>query len=182
MNRKLKRQVERAKTRCRNRRLWHRVVAGLGCAVTFCTTYAMILPAITLEAAEHVLDCPYSVHAHSDGCMDEENNLICGKADYAVHTHDSGCYDEDGALVCLLPEKEAHTHTETCYVTSAVLTCQQEVHIHEDSCYEMPAEGITEPAGEEGQSEGAAPVLICEKPEHSHGEACYEAQRELVCE
>ena len=182
MNRKLKRQVERAKTQCRNRRLWHRVVAGLGCAVTFCTTYAMILPAITLEAAEHVLDCPYSVHAHSDGCRDEGNNLICGKADYAVHTHDSGCYDEDGALVCLLPEKEAHTHTETCYVTSAVLTCQQEVHNHEDSCYEMPAEGITEPAGEEGQSEGAAPVLICEKPEHSHGEACYEEQRELVCE
>ena len=28
---------------------WYRVVTGLACVVVFCTVYALILPAITLE-------------------------------------------------------------------------------------------------------------------------------------
>ena len=33
----------------RRKRLWHRIVSGLACVVVFCTVYALILPAITLE-------------------------------------------------------------------------------------------------------------------------------------
>ena len=33
----------------RRKQLWYRVVSGLACVVVFCTVYALILPAITLE-------------------------------------------------------------------------------------------------------------------------------------
>ena len=33
----------------RQKQLWHRVVSGMACVVVFCTAYALILPAITLE-------------------------------------------------------------------------------------------------------------------------------------
>ena len=33
----------------RRRRFWKKIVSVLGCAVVFCTTYALILPAITLS-------------------------------------------------------------------------------------------------------------------------------------
>lgn len=120
----------------RRRRLWMRMVMCLACVVVFCTTYALILPAITMETSEfepdgHVhtdecyqiiktdakteLVCPLEIHTHTEDCYDAEKKLICGYADFVVHTHDSLCYDADGNLVCTLPEIKAHTHTEDCW-------------------------------------------------------------------
>lgn len=157
MNQKLKRQVERAKNQCRNRRLWHRVVAGLGCAVTFCTTYAMILPAITLEAAERVLDCPYSVHAHSDGCMDEENNLICEKPE---HSHGEACYEAQRELVCEKDEIILHAHSEECCEEDVLICGKMEVleHIHGEGCFADVSEETEETeAASEAATETSAP-------------------------
>ena len=42
---------------------WHKVMMVLGSVVVFCTTYALILPAITMERG-----CPLPEHTHSDSC------------------------------------------------------------------------------------------------------------------
>ena len=101
---------------------WYRVVTGLACVVVFCTVYALILPAITMEkgACEipehtHSEACytqvtsatrtepvctieSLNLHQHDDTCYDSEGNLTCGYADFVVHQHDSACYDENGNL------------------------------------------------------------------------------------
>ena len=169
----------------RRRRLWTRVVSVLGCVVVFCTTYALILPAITAEKTtcgleEHthteecyaplpeepqtVLNCTLEtlgVHSHTESCYDAEGNLICGLADYVAHTHDENCYDAEGVLVCTLPEKPGHVHTEACYAPV------EEGHVHTDACYEM--------------QQGELTCGLEENEEHQHSADCYEQQKVLVC-
>ena len=48
----------------RRRRLWTRVVSVLGCVVVFCTTYSLILPAITAEKTT----CGLEEHTHTEEC------------------------------------------------------------------------------------------------------------------
>ena len=157
---------------------WYKVVTCLAAVVVFCTTYALILPAITMETKcdiqEHthtescytqvttvtkkVLVCTaesLGIHQHTDACYDSESTLICGYADFVIHRHDASCYDEDGKLWCLLPEMAAHEHT--------------------DSCYALP-EAVSE--------EGAEPDLICEEPEvilHQHTSDCFDDGGNLIC-
>lgn len=69
----------------KNRRKWYKIVSGLACIVVFCTVYALILPAVTLERPAK-----------------------CGVEE---HTHTEECYT-DGVLSC---GKEEHVHTEACY-------------------------------------------------------------------
>ena len=148
---------------------WQKVVTCLAAVVVFCTTYALILPAITLEKGQ-TLDCSYEVHQHEDSCYDAEGNVICGYADYVVHTHDADyCYDENSNLVCGLEEIEEHVHGASCYEEQKVLTCKQEEsegHVHEETCY-------TSVRGE----------LICENTEedHEHTDDCYEWTETLSC-
>ena len=47
----------------KRKRLRHRVVTVLAGVVVFCTTYALILPAITLEK-----QCDIPEHTHTDAC------------------------------------------------------------------------------------------------------------------
>ncbi|MGE9942084.1 Cna B-type domain-containing protein [Bariatricus sp. SGI.161] len=162
----------------------------LGCAVVFCTTYVLILPAITLdkgsicglEEHEHTdscyrtvekvsrLACTAKPHEHTEKCYDEEGNVICGYADYFIHTHNSSCYQDD-ELVCKLPEitdENPHEHTEECYDADGNLICGKlEVleHVHDDSCFETVETEVE-------------PVLICEKTEHLHSDACFEKDAE----
>ncbi len=142
-----------------SRRLaWKRIVFVLGCVVVFCTTYALILPAITMEVPtycgfeEHIhtdecykqitseniitpipVESNPIIHHHTEACFDELGNLICGEADFVVHTHDENCYDEDGLLWCPLPEISMHIHDEFCNIPQDV---ENEFHIHTDECYE----------------------------------------------
>ena len=168
---------------------WYRVVTGLACVVVFCTVYALILPAITMEkgACEipehtHSEACytqvtsvnrtepvctieSLNLHQHDDTCYDSEGNLTCGYADFVVHRHDSACYDENGDLWCPLPEIETHAHTESCYAVPEADA--SEVHTHTDDCY-------TVKRGE----------LICAEstePAHEHTDQCYEQIRTLIC-
>ena len=99
----------------RRKKKWLITMACLAAAVALCTVYALSMPAITMENAQQKLACPLSVHQHTDECYDENQALICGKADYAVHTHDSSCSGSDGELVCRLSEIPAHEHTADCY-------------------------------------------------------------------
>ena len=159
-----------------------RLVTAMACVVAFCTVYALILPAITLEQTEcgktehtHTVDCytqltsvsrslpvcsaqGLQIHSHTDACRDGAGNLICGYADFVVHQHDASCYDGEGTLWCTLTEIEVHTHGSECFsVPEAV-----EAHTHTDGCYTLTR-------GE----------LTC--TEHVHSDECYTENRELIC-
>lgn len=164
---------------------WQKVVTCLAAVVVFCTTYALILPAITMEKEpcqlpEHthteacytqVASVSYrepvcsleslNLHEHTEECFDEKGEPICGYSDFVVHEHDSACYDEDGNLWCPLPEIEAHTHDAACYAEA------EPVHTHTEDCFALERGG-----------------LICTKEEgegHQHTDDCYDWEQVLTC-
>lgn len=99
---------EQVKEYMRRHRLsgrWGKVLTVLACLVVFCTTYALILPAVTLD--------------HETACGQEEH----------THTADA-CYAK--MLVCT-DESTGHVHSDTCYAD--VLTCALSEHQHTESCY-----------------------------------------------
>lgn len=124
----------------KRRKLWYKVVGILACLVVFCTSYALILPAITME-----------------------RTACCGKEE---HQHDESCYAESEILIC---ESEAvseeHIHTEACYTYEKTLICQMEEHTHAEECYSnesetetaetIVAEQTEETAGETQESESS---------------------------
>ena len=185
----------------KRKRLRHRVVTVLAGVVVFCTTYALILPAITLEKQcdipEHThTDACYAqvtsvekrvpvcsaetleIHRHTADCYDADGNPRCGYADFVVHSHDSRCYDETGNLWCPLPEIKAHRHTADCYALP-------EGHTHAEGCYTSVRGNLV--CGEHVHTDACyteTAVLACgleESEEHQHDENCYETSRELTC-
>lgn len=166
--------------RHKRRSHWRRLLMALACVVVFCTTYALILPAITLENPE-ALDAPVcglEEHIHSESCFearpeaqhkqfhccDGGGNLVGISSDLVLHTHDEQCYDPDGTLVCPLPEITAHTHDASCYHASLI----SQGHHHTEECI----------------SEWVQGELICALPTeaHVHGEGCYDGSGELICQ
>ena len=185
----------------KRKRLRHRVVTVLAGVVVFCTTYALILPAITLEKQcdipEHThTDACYAqvtsvekrvpacsaetleIHRHTADCYDADGNPRCGYAEFVVHSHDSRCYDETGNLWCPLPEIKAHRHTAGCYALP-------EEHTHAEGCYTSVRGNLV--CGEHVHTDACyteTAVLACgleESEEHRHDESCYETSRELTC-
>lgn len=73
------------------RQRWHKVMLVLSSVVVFCTIYALILPAITLE--KHAI-CGLEEHVHAKECYVEENGtqeLVCGLEE---HTHTEACFEK----------------------------------------------------------------------------------------
>lgn len=168
---------------------WRRVVTALSCIVVFCTTYALILPAVTMSQQpfcgkeehthepdscyERVLICgqetadgaapEQTAHVHTDACYQEEAILVCELAEgEGAHLHTADCFDEAGNIVCGLEENLGHQHTADCYRTSWVLICGQEEGAEE----EAPAQHAHTDACYEDR-------LVCEKEEHAHSLICY---------
>lgn len=193
MNEKLLEQGEKYEKSRKHWKRWQKLVGALACIVVFCTTYALILPAITMERTaycgyeEHThgeecytkeLICGYPenpaaqptvAHQHTDTCYTEEKELICGKEELEGHTHTDECKHTEQVLICNVPESEGHTHSDSCYNEAGELICgkeESEGHIHTDSCYETR---ITYVCGKE-ESEG-----------HTHTAACYETKKVLTC-
>lgn len=171
------------------RRHWKNVVRVLACAVVFVTTYALILPAISIEKdtedynetiqqtaqmlsteqeVQPTLICAsetLDVHTHIAACYNADGAIVCGLADYAIHTHDSLCYDAQGLLTCTLREVAEHIHTSDCYSVGQTVTID-EGHAHTQECYTTEMElTCTE---EEGET-------------HSHTDACYQELSQLFC-
>lgn len=183
MQSSLSQRVQRYIQEHLHERHWRRVVTVLACIVVFCTTYALVLPALTLtggtfcgkeahchsdECYEKALICGLeerataagtSAHTHADECYEVQQILSCGREESAGHTHDEQCYNEGGEPACGQEESEGHTHTEACYQEAPVLVCTEptdtvtEGHVHTDACYEK--------------------TLICQKEEHAHSLQCY---------
>ena len=98
--------------RRKTKKIWKSIVSVLACIVVFCTTYALILPAITLEAETY---CGNKEHSHGEECYSTE--LICTlteETETVKHEHTADCYIEEKALICSQEESEGHTHGEAC--------------------------------------------------------------------
>jgi len=147
--------------------IWRNIVTCIAAVVVFCTTYALILPAITMEYS-----CGKEEHVHVDGCY----KLTCGLEQTPGHFHDETCYDEEGKLICGQEEPQSHTHTEACYTPADPTVSKDPIcgleetpgHIHDAvTCYALPK------------------VLSCgqeEQPAHTHDPAaCYTQQTDLTC-
>ncbi len=200
-------QAEQYRVMNNRRRLWQRLVVAMACIVVFCTTYALILPAITMTSPR----CGLEEHAHSAECWQQEpseRSLACsvmGEAAVFAHVHNELCYNTQGELLCALEEKILHTHTDECYTAhehteicfESTVVCpleETEEHTHGDDCYEI----ASEPSCDE------KPVLSCgrealqlhrhdevclaggcvlpEVAEHTHDEACFvAAEPQLTC-
>ncbi len=164
---------------------WKQIVTILACVVVFCTTYALILPALTVtddtfcgksahthsdECYEKTLICGKqeaetvegaSAHTHTDACYTTQRVTSCGLEETAGHAHGESCYDADGNLICGLEESQGHTHTEACYTEESVLTCGLE----ESTSAEEALHAHTDACYEK--------TLTCRKEEHEHTLACY---------
>ena len=159
----------------RKKKAWQKVVQVMACIVVFCTTYALILPAITQEQTTY---CGLEEHKHGDSCYEfaPVEKLTCELEEAEAHTHDDSCYlpahthtDEcyTPALICGQEEAEAHQHTDACFeLEGATLTCileESEGHTHTSECYTTET------------------TLTCEE-DHEHTEDCYTVTEQLTCE
>ena len=197
MQKILMQEAEKYAKQNHRRRIWRKFVRVMACAVVFCTTYALILPAITMEKTtcnleEHThgescykkvvsdtvttLACTYAslgVHEHTSDCYDGENRLICGQADYLIHEHNEDCVDENGAILCQIPEVSGHEHTDDCYRAvesepdETEAMAEEDIHVHGDGCYAAQRGGLT--------------CQLDETEGHAHGQSCF-TQGELVCQ
>lgn len=153
----------------RTRRIFTRFVSTIAAIVVFATTYALVLPAITLEKTAA---CGIEEHQHDDSCYIEK--LICGLEESEGHYHDDSCYETVQNLTCV---KAEHQHDETCYDEDGNLVCLLEEHQHSEACYEETRElvcGLEESEGHQHDSSCYEKVLTCGKEVHVHSTACYE--------
>ena len=160
----------------RRKRRWYQVMTCLAAAVVFCTTYALILPAITLEK-----QCEIPEHTHTEACYTSvQGDLICTQSTEPQHTHTEECYQETQDLVCGMSESTGHTHGAECYDGEGNLICGQEEsegHVHGKGCYEVSRQlicGQTEEPAHQHTEECYSwnQVLTCGMEEHTHSEAC----------
>ncbi len=182
---------------------WRYVVTVMACIVVFCTTYALILPALTMttdtycgkEAHTHTQECYERVlvcgqeeteavagHTHTDECYETESVLVCGQEERPAHTHTAECYTSESTLTCGLEEGDEHTHDENCYTQTDTLTCgleETEGHTHSESCYQEEKhlvcgqEETPEVAGHTHTDACYEERLVCQLEEHQHTLACY---------
>lgn len=206
--------LQRAVKLNKNRRLrkgWQIVVRTLAAGVVFCTTYVLILPAITMQEApicgydEHIhsdacyvqpqaklTNCGIGadavvIHQHSDLCCDEAGNLICALPEQSVHIHDDSCHQQEAVLACVV----THVHSDACVQTETTQICtleESEEHAHTEDCYTVTEVPCAEQTADDHSHEDACwqqvEKLVCGKQElqlHSHDEACYDAEGNLIC-
>lgn len=148
----IKEYIEKHKKRSTRQR----VLIGIAALVVFCTTYAMILPAITMEGK---LKCQKEEHIHQGACYGSEKTLTCQQKEGEIHLHQENCYTPSGELVCNISTTEVHTHTEECYTSKMIMVCKKIPHQHYQECFnevatekqevavvpeEKPTEALTE--------------------------------------
>lgn len=177
MKNEIQLKAEQLNKKHRRKHFWYRILSVPACLVVFVTTYAMILPAITLETTPDTY-CGLNEHVHGDSCYEkpgvcEHKEMQCsqkvpGEDEYIVHKHDSFCFD-NGELICGLPEAEEHTHTEECYETGSLICHKRKsvAHQHTSDCIvTIPA---VEPQG-----------LLCLQNEHRHTAECFRQDAQSI--
>jgi len=178
--------------KARKRRMWwHHLVRSLAAVVIFCTTYALILPAITMTRDTI---CGMEEHTHQQSCQQivtttvQTCSSLAEQADVVFHTHDSLCYDEVGNLRCELEQLEQHTHTEDCFAPAVLICTEVEAaHIHTEECAAakiLSCQLVEEEGHIHGENCAVEKILSCQLAEeegHTHSEACA-AEKVLTCQ
>lgn len=103
--------------RNRRKRVWRRAVMAMACLVVFFTTYALILPAITME---HI--CSLEEHAHSEGCYENET-LVCDMEEHRHDTLNVNTYIKPGNMEKMFAENNGTVIT----ISKAVLGAWEKV-------------------------------------------------------
>ena len=87
----------------------YKMFTVLAAVVVFCTTYSLIMPAITMETPQ----CGLEEHTHGSNCY--ESTLVCTQEE-SGHTHGDGCYTVTTTreLTCSQEEGGGHTHGSGC--------------------------------------------------------------------
>lgn len=119
----------------KKRSIRHRALIAVAALVVFCTTYALILPAITMEGK---VNCGKEEHIHQHNCYTKEKSLICKLEEGKIHLHEENCYNNNGDLICKADTSTEHTHKDEygCYTTKMVMACKKIMHEHTSSCIE----------------------------------------------
>lgn len=80
----------------RNGKLWQKIATALSCVVVFCCTYALILPAITMEKATF---CGIEAHQHTASCHVAQSGEASHGPDCTIpeHSHSDRCYSDPTA-------------------------------------------------------------------------------------
>ena len=176
----MKKLLARIRAILRNRqfrKLWTRIVSSIACLVVFVTTYALVLPAITME---NEALCGIEAHQHNKSCYEER--LICNIPESDGHIHTEDCYSTIQKLIC---DRSEHLHNSDCYDENGNLTCSLEEHQHGEECFEEIRELICGFEEEEGHSHDSScykKVLTCGKEVHTHSQACYREDAASVAE
>ena len=187
----------------RKRKTWKKVVSVMSAAVVFVTTYALIIPAITMnsdtscgkEEHIHVAGCYVGIESGVEGGVlictaDNENVHVHGEECYGEaeggHIHDESCYEYAlGQLLCPLPEGEGHSHVEKCWIPGTEPVCGiPEGHIHDQYCFSEDVLVCPTPENHVHVSQCCGYVLDCGLTEceaHSHMEECFEKTANLIC-
>lgn len=165
----LQRTTEYREKRHRMKR-WQKIVTVLSAVVVFCTTYALILPAITMEGKTYCGYEEHLQHSEEDGCYEETKTLTCDLSESNGHQHTDTCYETCDKLICSIPESAGHVHETNCYDAEGNLVCGmaegEGAHTHDSSCHTTET------------------VLKCQLTEgegHQHTDACYTVEQKLVC-
>ena len=159
----------------RFRRTWYRGVSSIAALVVFVTTYALVLPAITMESQAA---CGIEAHQHDDSCYEER--LVCGQEESGGHHHDDSCYSVTQDLVCRQAE---HQHGDSCYDADGNLICDIKEHIHGGECYQEKREltcGLEESEGHTHTEACYEKVLVCGREAHIHSRECYKENSSAV--
>ena len=69
MNMDIHSQAEELNKKHRRKRTWYKILSVPICLVVFVTTYALILPAITMESTPDTY-CGIAEHVHTDDCYE----------------------------------------------------------------------------------------------------------------
>lgn len=187
MEHKVLRKAEKLQKSHTKKQRLYRGLSILAAGVVFCTTYALILPAITLD---NNTICGLDEHEHTDKCYTATGSWRCmddatlTEADYVAHIHSESCTTEDGTMICPLAEwpnvVEPHQHTDECYRLTP--------HEHGEECMVLvPGELIcTEPVSDGHRHDetclGEEPMLTCELPAHEfHTDNCYDSNGNIIC-
>lgn len=113
MQKELLQKAERCLAGKRRFRTWRNVVCVLACVVAFCTTAALVLPAITMGNTV----CGLEEHIHTEGCYKQTTQVHTPSNCYTPSNccTESNCARTEGkgVPVCQLPE---HIHTKECYI------------------------------------------------------------------
>ena len=156
-------EVKKMSKSHKRRQAWRRIVRTMAMVIIFCTTYALILPAITMRSDAI---CGMEEHIHGDGCYETvlADTLICTLQEEEGHTHGDDCRSETEELICTLQETEGHTHESDCWIQTetltANLTCDLAEHTHTENCYPLETE------------DDADKGFRCGYSEHIHHDGC----------